>query len=995
MKTDNQNKHIKGIFEDEYNHYMNVKQYYKDKTISAAWEKCGELYDCNEKIEKNDKYEIFSMPISYKYECPKQNGETKEDCCSKCEHLQHIKKTGQKIKVIHKYKYEKQKTVFLIEESQEKYKFIIKIEKSDGRKYCQKLIRNISNPAISPAFIRIEITDDTSSGAEIDTFFQEGAAVYDGKPKLEQQIKVDYELSDQNKNLLAVTNLPDDTIITAKYNTYNIENYINFINDFHKDEKTDTLYNIAELIKNFGYNNKERRKEDEIKVDKWEILTDESRKGCDEQRKFVQKALNTPDFCILEGPPGSGKTTSISELILQILKIKPYAKILLTASTHVAVDNVLERLKERNFPSVRLGMPGKIAGNTQDYQYPQLLDTEYKKFIEAHEKDAAGSASKELLQYFKTEHGKEEFYKLIIKTTNIVCCTTNGIHKYIRDNDPIVKGGFDYMILDEASKTTVIEFFAVARYAKKYIISGDKYQLSPYTDDKELAATIKKDLLFNIQREFFPKKDKESKEEKQQKEKIKENIYNILRYALLYNINGKYEDLPLKEIIIPDYFPKEIKSNLSKFICETIKNKDSDAIIMDCINKKYDDNDINGLIHKNFSDIIICNKYENFQYQWKGKERYHIWKKYNDKINTNKKNYENKSEDKPKDLAGEIAWRLIRDYELRQLLENKKLKNKYTDKYKKEAEALTPPLKDIKKKIYTKRDIVTTSILEILQDNYLEYYEYAMRDYINREYRSHSKKSKEEIYEYSYDYFTKNHSFPKFQTLTYQHRMPDSLAELPRMLFYKNNNMWTAEEEDSENSYEAAKTAADSEKSYKATKWVDIVDKYGGDNGEPATVKSEKEAQYIIDELKERIKNNANKNEKISIAILTFYRKQEGEIKEMLKNEFGKKYDIEKNNVHIRGVWTVDRFQGQEADIIILSLTRNQGSGFLNSPNRINVAITRARKERILVGNLKFFLKNERLEIMQEIAKWHQEKGLAGNPLLTYEKINTNDLKTK
>ncbi|MDE7170026.1 MAG: AAA family ATPase, partial [Mucispirillum sp.] len=505
MKTDNQNKHTKGIFEYEYNHYMNVQQYYKDKTISAAWEKCGELYDCNEKMGKNDKYKIFSMPISYKYECPKQNGETKEDFCLKCEHLQDIEKNGKKIKEIHKY--EEKKTVFLIDEDEdkEKYNFIITIEKSDGRKYCKKLIRNTSNPAISPAFIEIEITDDTSSGTEIDIFFQEGAAVYGGKSKSKQQITVDYELSDRNKNLLAVTNLPADGTITAQYNTYTINNYINFINDFHnKDEKPNTLYNIAKLIKKKAKYYDKETEEDEIKVDKWEILTDESRKGCDEQRKFVSKALNTPDFCILEGPPGSGKTTSISELILQILKRKPYAKILLTASTHVAVDNVLERLKERNFPAVRLGMTDKIADNTKDYQYPQILDTEYEKFIEAHEKDAADPASKELLQYFKTEDGKKEFKELIRKTTNIVCCTTNGIHKYIRDKDPrdedpIVKGGFDYMILDEASKTTVIEFFAIARYAKKYIISGDKYQLSPYTDDKELAATIKKDLLFNIQ----------------------------------------------------------------------------------------------------------------------------------------------------------------------------------------------------------------------------------------------------------------------------------------------------------------------------------------------------------------------------------------------------------------------------------------------------------------------------------------------------------------
>ena len=48
----------------------------------------------------------------------------------------------------------------------------------------------------------------------------------------------------------------------------------------------------------------------------WEVLTRETN-GTDEQRDFVRKALGTPDFAILQGPPGSGKTTAIIELIVQ------------------------------------------------------------------------------------------------------------------------------------------------------------------------------------------------------------------------------------------------------------------------------------------------------------------------------------------------------------------------------------------------------------------------------------------------------------------------------------------------------------------------------------------------------------------------------------------------------------------------------------------------------------------------------------------------------
>ncbi|XP_063986379.1 probable helicase senataxin isoform X2 [Diachasmimorpha longicaudata] len=52
---------------------------------------------------------------------------------------------------------------------------------------------------------------------------------------------------------------------------------------------------------------------------------------------------------------------------------------------------------------------------------------------------------------------------------------------------------------------------------------------------------------------------------------------------------------------------------------------------------------------------------------------------------------------------------------------------------------------------------------------------------------------------------------------------------------------------------------------------------------------------------------------------------------------------------------TVDSFQGQERDIIIMSYVRSKGIGFLNDPNRLCVALTRAKHTLILCGNFKTF----------------------------------------
>lgn len=55
---------------------------------------------------------------------------------------------------------------------------------------------------------------------------------------------------------------------------------------------------------------------------------------------------------------------------------------------------------------------------------------------------------------------------------------------------------------------------------------------------------------------------------------------------------------------------------------------------------------------------------------------------------------------------------------------------------------------------------------------------------------------------------------------------------------------------------------------------------------------------------------------------------------------------------------TVDSFQGQERDIIIMSCVRSHGIGFLSDKQRLCVALTRAKYSLILCGNFNTFLVN-------------------------------------
>ena len=76
------------------------------------------------------------------------------------------------------------------------------------------------------------------------------------------------------------------------------------------------------------------------------------------KRKAVESALGVSDILLVEGPPGTGKTDLIAEIVVQSLRERPNSRILIVSQTHVAVDNALARLEQAGISEVvRLGHP--------------------------------------------------------------------------------------------------------------------------------------------------------------------------------------------------------------------------------------------------------------------------------------------------------------------------------------------------------------------------------------------------------------------------------------------------------------------------------------------------------------------------------------------------------------------------------------------------------------------------------------------------------------
>lgn len=64
----------------------------------------------------------------------------------------------------------------------------------------------------------------------------------------------------------------------------------------------------------------------------------------DDKKNAVASALGAEEFLLVEGPPGTGKTRLIIEIILQTLRREPWSRILLSSQTHIALDNAIEGL---------------------------------------------------------------------------------------------------------------------------------------------------------------------------------------------------------------------------------------------------------------------------------------------------------------------------------------------------------------------------------------------------------------------------------------------------------------------------------------------------------------------------------------------------------------------------------------------------------------------------------------------------------------------------
>lgn len=647
-------------------------------------------------------------------------------------------------------------------------------------------------------------------------------------------------------------------------------------------------------------------------IDDWYILNNEAYDGTLDQREFVKAAIATDDFALLEGPPGSGKTTTILELILQL--IKRGKKILLSASTHVAIDNVLERVgqfdKDNLVEPLRIGRSDSVGEAIQHLQIDEKLQVLKARGVD----DALAN-------------------KLVLDSANLVCGTTMGINQFPpikereRNNKKPLDTMFDYMIIDESSKTTFQEFLVPAMLAKKWILVGDIKQLSPFIEQSHIVHN------FNVL--------------------VKPNVQKAIR--LVFETLSNNENPYIVEVSTG--VENEIKKYLNSW-AEKPNNPYKNKVV-----SFSDEEDLFKLLG---SDLILI-KENTWQHRKKQLPKTHIAILNNTSENDDfyfKQNYLNKKRKLPKykrinrevskanspieykavfkkmlkekSWAEEIAWRMIRVYERRML----KNPNSY---YEKTYELLQPVGEaNAVERVY---NMTLPSILESIQVG-------------NGENHKHTTTIT--------DGFNKRDLSLRHEVLKTQHRMAPDISKFSREHFYTVDGVVAL------NDASTIDRAWDYKRYDSRAVWLDTPK---SEHDKRNDRQHKQEVDIILKEVKAFLafaaSNSLNQdNEPWSIAILTFYKPQETLIRKALREFCAQPNKMSRFNKADTNIllYTVDKFQGMEADIVFLSMVRGKTIGFMDNINRLNVALTRAKYQRVIVGDKAFFKQQRNSEELKQLA---------------------------